>query len=88
MPIHEYSCRACGQSFEHLLLPARPETLEVSCHHCRSSEVERIMSAFAVSSEGIREANLQRAKQAHRPVARDKRVSEDEQQKRIADEHL
>jgi putative FmdB family regulatory protein len=87
MPIYEYSCHACGQVFEHLLLPSRAETLEVSCPHCRGTEVERMMSAFAVSSEGIRDANLQRAKAAHRPIAREKRVSEDAQQQRIADEH-
>ena len=87
MPIYEYSCRACRQHFEHLLLQARPETHEVLCPECQSREVERVLSAFAVSSEGIRDANLQRAKAAYRPVAREKRVSEDVQQKRIADEH-
>lgn len=87
MPIHEYTCHACGQHFEHLLLSSRPETHEVSCPQCQSRDVARMLSAFAVSSEGIRDANLQRAKEAHRPIARDKRVSEDQQQQRIADEH-
>jgi putative FmdB family regulatory protein len=88
MPIYEYSCRACRQHFEHLVLPARPETHDLSCPQCQSTDVERMTSTFAASSEGIRETNLQRARAAYRPIARDKRISEDEQQKRIADEHL
>ncbi|HEV2378243.1 MAG TPA: zinc ribbon domain-containing protein [Terriglobia bacterium] len=46
MPIFEYRCRDCGSKFEKLLLSqAEP----VRCQRCQSSELERLLSVFAVS---------------------------------------
>ena len=52
MPIYEYQCRACGHQFEFLLLPTNPEA--PSCPSCKGQELERIISMFAVSSDGTR----------------------------------
>ena len=50
MPIYEYECRACGHRFEQLILHANtPE-----CPSCQSHDLERLISLFAVDSEGTR----------------------------------
>ncbi|GIW54251.1 MAG: hypothetical protein KatS3mg082_0655 [Nitrospiraceae bacterium] len=46
MPIYEYRCRDCGKRSSHLVLSiSHPPP--VSCQHCRSANVERLMSRFA-----------------------------------------
>ncbi|RKX69499.1 zinc ribbon domain-containing protein [candidate division WOR-3 bacterium] len=43
MPIYEYECLNCGKSFEHLhkRVGSRPR---VSCPHCGSKDVRRVIS--------------------------------------------
>jgi putative FmdB family regulatory protein len=48
MPIYEYSCARCGKTFEQLMSSADRGSA-VSCPHCRSKRVARLLSAFAVS---------------------------------------
>lgn len=46
MPIYEYRCRACGKRSTHLILNiANPPPL--ACTHCRSGDLERLLSRFA-----------------------------------------
>jgi putative FmdB family regulatory protein len=54
MPIYEYQCRKCNHEFEFLVLPtlSPPE-----CPSCKSKDLEKLISGFAVSSESIRQAN-------------------------------
>jgi putative FmdB family regulatory protein len=54
MPLYEYRCLGCGRQFELLILKA---SAEVACPSCSSATVERIVSAFAVSSEASRQAS-------------------------------
>lgn len=50
MPIYEYKCQACGHRFEQLILhSSTPE-----CPSCQSRELERLISMFAVDSDGTR----------------------------------
>lgn len=49
MPIYEYSCRACGKTFEAFLL-RRTDEAEVACPDCSTREVERVMSRPAAVS--------------------------------------
>ncbi len=49
MPIYEYRCRECGGVFEELILRASDEE-ELVCSHCRSRDVERLLSAVATLS--------------------------------------
>ena len=50
MPIYEYECRACRHRFEQLILYSNtPE-----CPSCQSHDLERLISLFAVDSEGTR----------------------------------
>jgi putative FmdB family regulatory protein len=52
MPIYEYECRGCGHQFEFLLLPSQPA--DPVCPACNGQELERVISMFAVSSDGTR----------------------------------
>ena len=52
--------RACGRDFELLVLPGRPDA---ACPECHGSNLERLLSAFAVSSDGTKHRNLQVARQ-------------------------
>ena len=45
MPIYEYRCEDCGKRNTYLLLQGHSSTL--SCKHCKSHQLERIMSRFA-----------------------------------------
>ena len=54
MPLYEYKCSGCGHQFELLILKA---SQTAACPSCASESVERILSMFAVSSEGTRRAS-------------------------------
>ena len=77
MPIYEYRCQACGHEFEALLLPASAAPV---CTSCNSPDLERLLSGFAVSSEGSRNTNLRAAKTraAANRDQRDKRIADQE----------
>jgi putative FmdB family regulatory protein len=59
MPIYEYECRGCGQRFEHLVRPPIPAGDNLACPSCQSQDLEKLLSSFAVSSEGTRQLHLQ-----------------------------
>jgi putative FmdB family regulatory protein len=59
MPVYEYRCRSCEHEFEQLVLPGRAVA---PCPNCRSADLERLLSAFAVSSEQISQRNVQTAR--------------------------
>jgi len=76
MPILEYSCRACGHQFEFLKLPTTKGA--ATCPACHSEDLERLLSAFAMST---RELTTSRAK-----AARSQQLgSKDHKDKQIAD---
>jgi putative FmdB family regulatory protein len=75
MPLYEFDCRGCGHRFETLV-----RTGDVpACPSCSSTDLERILSLFGVSSEQTRQTNLQRARKANEKVLRDKRIAEHEE---------
>ena len=45
MPIHEYSCQACGHEFETLVRAADTP----SCANCASTKLEKKLSVFATN---------------------------------------
>jgi putative FmdB family regulatory protein len=63
MPIYEYQCMQCRHSFEYLVLRT---SSPAECPHCKSTDLEQLISACAVSSENTQRANLSAA---HRKVA-------------------
>ena len=50
MPIYEYACPACGQTFSHLWrsMQAASEAAVPPCPYCDSQATQRIMSQVAV----------------------------------------
>ena len=54
MPIYEYECRGCGHRFEFLKL----HSTVAACLSCKGSDLERLISMFAPSSEGSRAVAL------------------------------
>jgi len=48
MPIYEYECRGCGERFEALV----NGSLKASCPACHGDELEKMLSVFAVGTEG------------------------------------
>ncbi len=47
MPIYEYKCGACGETFESIVRMGMPDK-EVPCSACGKHEAQRCLSAFAV----------------------------------------
>ena len=55
MPLFEYRCLACDSQFELLIRGAAVP----ACPSCGSASLERMLSLFAVSSEGTQLRNRQ-----------------------------
>jgi putative FmdB family regulatory protein len=53
MPIYEYVCSHCGHRFEKLVRSFGGEQ-QVHCPRCREDGSERVVSTFAVGSQGTR----------------------------------
>ena len=48
VPLYDFHCRSCGHEFEALVRPH--DTGGPICPSCRGSDLERLLSTFAVSS--------------------------------------
>jgi putative FmdB family regulatory protein len=48
MPLFEYECRACGHHFEYLTRGGGSP----SCPTCASADLQKLLSAFAVNTNG------------------------------------
>ncbi len=55
MPIYEYTCQACGETFDHLWASVsaaeKASGAPLACPHCESAETRRIVSRVAVLGE-------------------------------------
>ena len=78
MPIYEYACLACGRHFEHLLLPAAKT--DPTCPECQSSDLEKLMSGFALSTREMTKARVKAARQqfAQSKDTKDRQIAEAE----------
>jgi len=63
MPIYDYKCLKCNETFEALVLKNSPQT---ECPACKGTELEQLISSFGVDSEGTRtlSSNGQKRKNA------------------------
>ena len=86
MPIYEYRCRRCAGEFELLILKTSPEP---ACPSCQSQDIEQLLSAFAVDSEGTRQTHLDKARQKYKAsgALRDKKEAEVEYYRKEQEEH-
>jgi putative FmdB family regulatory protein len=65
MPIYEFSCTACGQEFEVLVL----KSTVPACPKCHSENLERLLSVPAVKSESTHALALKAAKRRDKKQA-------------------
>ncbi|HYU78595.1 MAG TPA: zinc ribbon domain-containing protein [Vicinamibacterales bacterium] len=75
MPVYEFKCHSCGGEFEALV---RSHDTAVVCTSCLSRDIERQVSAFAVSSDGTRQRNITQARKDGRKTALDKAKADEE----------
>ncbi len=75
MPIYEYECRGCGHEFEQLIrtgdIPA--------CPQCKGQDLERLLSLLTISSDSIRQANIQKARVVGKKIQKEKAVADFEE---------
>lgn len=74
MPIYEFRCRACAREFEALVRTGDTP----SCPACASPRLERLISLFAVDSDGTRRGNRDRSMSKGVGRQRDKEVADKE----------
>ena len=83
MPLYDYICSKCGHEFEALV-----RTGDVhSCAECGSTELERQLTSFAVSTEGVREANIKKARKAGEKMRKDKAIAQFEYEEKHRHHH-
>jgi putative FmdB family regulatory protein len=58
MPIFEYACRQCGHEFEAVVLPSTTP----ACPECKSEDLEKQLSLFAVKSDSTHQLALKAAR--------------------------
>jgi putative FmdB family regulatory protein len=74
MPLFEFRCQNCGREFEALVRGGE----RTSCPGCDGTDLERLISLFAASSEGTRDAALQSARRTNAKTIRDQRIADHE----------
>ena len=86
MPIYEYRCERCAHEFELLVLRTSPVP---ACPSCESQSVEQLLSGFAVSSDGTRQASLSKARRSYTSSSqrREEQVAAVEYEKKEREEH-
>jgi len=57
MPLYDFECRKCGNTFEALVLKKAPV-----CPKCQSDDLERLLSLPVVRSEGTKQKMLANSK--------------------------
>ena len=79
MPVFEYECLQCGGCFERLVLRTSPAP---ECPECGARELKQLISLCAMSSEGIREVNLNAA---HKKAGSERQERQRDQHKHLHD---
>jgi putative FmdB family regulatory protein len=74
MPIYEYECRACRHQFEAIVRP--PDA--PACPECNGSDLERLISLFAVDSGDTRRTARDAARRQNAKTTKEKAHAEAE----------
>jgi len=78
MPIYEYECRGCKHQFEAIVRTGDSP----ACPECRSSDLERLVSLFAVDSGDSRRLSLAAARKQHAKTTKEKAHAEAEYERK------
>ena len=86
MPIYEYECRTCHQEFELIVL----KDTVLACPSCHGSDLERLISGFAVNTPELSQARVKSARRAaqHSSNFKDKQIAEAEHLREHVAEHM
>jgi putative FmdB family regulatory protein len=82
MPIYEYACRGCAHKFEQLVRTGDTP----ACPSCKSSDLERLLSSSAISSDNTRQLSINKARARAKVAQRDKDVAQAEYEKKHREE--
>ena len=74
MPLYDFRCRACDHEFETLVRTGD----NPSCPECRSTDLERLLSTFALSTDERRQAAVRDSRKRQIRANRDKVIAEEE----------
>jgi putative FmdB family regulatory protein len=75
MPLYDFRCRACGHEFEALVRPQDPAGPQ--CSACQSTDLERLLATFAVSSQEKTRAAATKKRRKEAAVARRDNIAMD-----------
>ncbi|HEY7791989.1 MAG TPA: zinc ribbon domain-containing protein [Vicinamibacterales bacterium] len=75
MPLYDFVCRACGREFEALV---RPQDAPPACPACRSADLTRQVSSFALSTDERREAAALTSRKRQIAGRKDALIAEEE----------
>ncbi len=88
MPLFDFDCRDCGHRFESLVRPASYGDPPTACPSCKSTNLERLLPSFAVTSpEKIRAAGLAKSRKAAEIGRKDTAAEMREQEAHRKEDH-
>ena len=79
MPIYEYQCRKCANRFEAIVRVTDDPPV---CPACQSTDIERLVSLFAVDSGDTRRAALDAARRQNAKTTKEKAHAEAEYERK------
>ena len=82
MPLYEYLCKACKQEFEALVRAQDPPP---ECPSCKSTELEKLITAAAMSSDDLTRARVKAERKRRLPQHK---AEQNEEYQHALKEHL
>lgn len=83
MPLFDFTCRDCRLTFEALVRPGEP----VACRQCGGADLEQLPPTFAPSSDGLRKAHVDTARQTAAGQRAERRRAEHHYMQKHLHEH-
>ena len=74
MPLYDFVCKSCGHEFEALVRTGDTPV----CPQCRGSELERLLSTFALNTDERHRAAVRDSRKRQIRANRDKVIAEEE----------
>ena len=83
MPLYEYKCRGCGHQYEALVRGGEVP----SCPSCKGQDLERLLSAFGMTSKEHTKSLVSAERKRRAPVRRGQAYEEHQAAVKEHDEH-